>query len=56
MLQGHIFVFFGKKIATQKRRTPEKDSPTCARNTYAKPKTSHNFLYLTGQAATFTAS
>ncbi len=38
MLQGHIFVFFGKEIATQKGRTPEKDSPTCARNTYAKPK------------------
>lgn len=38
MLQGHIFVFLGKEIATQKGRTLEKDSPTCARNTYAKPK------------------
>lgn len=39
MLQGHIFVFWGKEHVTQKKgRTPEKDSPTCARNTYTKPK------------------
>ncbi len=39
MLQGHIFVFWGKEYVTQQKgRTPEKDSPTCARNTYTKPK------------------
>lgn len=38
MLQGHILSFGGKNMLHKKGRTPEKDSPTCARNTYAKPK------------------
>lgn len=38
MLQGHIFVFFRKEIATQKGRTPENNTLTCAQNTYVKPK------------------
>ena len=43
MIQGHIFVFFGKEIGTQKGRTPENNTLACARNTYAQPK---NFTYL----------
>lgn len=39
MLQGHIFVFWGKEYVTQKKgRTPENNTLTCAQNTYAKPK------------------
>lgn len=38
MLQGHIFVFLGKEYVTQKGRTSENNTLTCARNTYAKPK------------------
>lgn len=56
MIQGHIFVFFGKEIGTQKGRTPENNTLACAVTLMSNPKTSHNFLYLTGQAATFTAS
>ena len=56
MIQGHIFVFFGKEIGTQKGRTPENNTLACAVTLMLNPKTSHNFLYLTGQAATFTAS
>ena len=30
MIQGHIFVFFGKEIGTQKGRTPENNTLACA--------------------------
>ena len=56
MIQGHIFVFFGKEIGTQKGRTPENNTLACAVTLMPNQKNSHNFLYLTGQAATFTAS
>lgn len=39
MLQGYIFILLGKENITRKKgHMPEKDSPTCVRNTYAKPK------------------